>query len=113
MASEKSIEEVEMTYSTNKGSPPFDRNGSCSAGEGTDRLLLALVLSATLLILTAALAGHGQDGVLPAASAQGAAVWPNIALTHTVGGLSQPLRVTQFQLFKPKPALPPTLGVGW
>jgi glucose/arabinose dehydrogenase len=83
-----------MTYSTYEGNPPFDRSGSCSAGKRTGRLLLAPVLSATLLVLTAALVGHGQAGTRPAALAQGATVWPNIALTHTVGGLSQPLHVT-------------------
>ncbi len=83
-----------MTYSTYEGNPLFDRSGSCSAGERTGSLLLVLVLSATLLILTAALAGRGQAGARPAALAQGAAVWPNIALTHTVGGFSQPLHIT-------------------
>ena len=66
---------------------------SC-AGWRVVKLLQVLVLSITLLFLAVVLTGWGQAVARPNALAQGMVVWPNIALTHTVGGFSQPLHIT-------------------
>jgi glucose/arabinose dehydrogenase len=47
-----------------------------------------------LLLLALALVGRGQSDTGESASAQGTVAWPGIALTHVVGGLSQPLHAT-------------------
>jgi glucose/arabinose dehydrogenase len=72
------------------------RKGSTLPGTGRKMWKVALVptLGATMLFLAVMLAGRSQAEAHLTALAQGTVVWPNIALTLTVDGLTQPVHVT-------------------
>jgi glucose/arabinose dehydrogenase len=75
---------------------PAGRKESVLPGKGrrTWKIALVLALGTTMLLLTAVLAGRSRAGAHPVALAQGMVVWPNVALTLTVDGLTQPLHIT-------------------
>lgn len=70
-----------------------NRDEKRPAARQSIKVALAAALGGMALLLAIFFIGCGQLGARPAAPVQGVVVWPDITLTQTVSGLSQPLHV--------------------